>query len=259
MSLFSLFLFCGLLYALTGLGVSICYHRLLSHHSFQLKKPFLYFAIFWGLPAGTPVQWVACHRSHHAHTDEAEDPHSPIAHGFLYAHVGWYLGSRNIFLCMLYALGGFFRTIFDAFWRPRTNQYANAKAKDIAADPVIAWMSSPLGYGILLLCYVLFWAVLAYALLGVAGFFVFWGMMVFLYNIGDAISSLSHLYGEKLDPKSEATNLWWLALLSGGEAWHANHHRNPRSARLGGSGQFDLCWWMIRGMERVGLVSRVLH
>src|SRR3954447_21592717 len=90
------------LYVLTGLGITVGYHRLLTHRAFQTSKPVQYaFAIFGSMSVQGPVlHWVADHRKHHAHTDEAGDPHSPhvsehgegirgIFRGLVHAHFGW--------------------------------------------------------------------------------------------------------------------------------------------------------------------------
>ena len=87
-------------------GVAVGYHRMLAHRSFRLRRGFERLVITFGLPAGTPIQWAGNHRFHHVHTDGDLDPHSPVIGGFWYAHNGWYIGTRNGFICLLYALAG---------------------------------------------------------------------------------------------------------------------------------------------------------
>jgi hypothetical protein len=80
--------------------------------------------VILGLPAGTPVQWAGNHRYHHAHTDTPLDPHSPLHRGFWFAHVGWYIGSDNVALCILYSLAGPARMLVDAWMRPRRGGFS---------------------------------------------------------------------------------------------------------------------------------------
>src|SRR5580698_7310169 len=124
---FLMFLLCAC-YLAAGLGVNLTYHRSLSHGALQLPKWLERCLVLLALPAGTPVQWIGNHRYHHAHTDTALDPHSPVHQGFWYAHVGWYFGSKNRILCVGYALAGPVRMLIDAWLRPRTNLQHNALA-----------------------------------------------------------------------------------------------------------------------------------
>lgn len=246
-------------YLLAGLGVNLGYHRVLSHRSLKLSPWLERTLVTIGLPAGTPIQWAGNHRYHHAHTDTELDPHSPVHRGFWYAHVGWYIGSASVLLCVLYALAGPMRMLIDAWMRPRTNQEYSHLAKDVAADPWYRWIGRPWPYALALLMHAALPAILAYRYWGFAGVAGFWVMLVALYNMGDAIDSVSHIYGDTLPGQHDASrNSQVMGLLVLGEGWHANHHRFPSSAKHGlGKWQFDWTWQVIRALSAMGLAKEV--
>jgi fatty-acid desaturase len=246
-------------YLSAGLGVNLAYHRILSHRALRLPKWLERSLVLLGLPAGTPVQWIGNHRYHHAHTDTALDPHSPVQHGFWYAHAGWYFGSKNRMLCVGYALAGPVRMLIDAWIRPRTNLQHNALASDIAADPLYAWISRPLPYAVALYLHAFLPIFIAYRFAGARGIAAFWITLVMIYNLGDAIESVAHLRGARLPAqRDQSRNNAWLGILTLGEGWHANHHRCPRSARHGWSrGQLDLIWQLILLLKFAGLATKI--
>jgi fatty-acid desaturase len=246
-------------YLLAGLGVNLGYHRVLSHRSLSLPKWLERSLITLGLPAGTPIQWAGNHRYHHAHTDTPLDPHSPLQKGFWYAHVGWYIGTRNVFFCILYALAGPLRMLIDAWMRPRTNQEFNSLAPDVARDSWYRRLSRPGPYAVALHIHFLVPAMLTYYFWGFAGSLVFYLTLVALYNLGDAIDSISHMFGGQLagqrDRSRNSMIMGWLIL---GEGWHANHHRYPWSAKHGiEKGQFDWTWQIIRILAALGLAKDI--
>jgi fatty-acid desaturase len=246
-------------YLLAGLGVNLGYHRVLSHRSLRLEKRLERGLVLLGLPAGTPVQWAGNHRYHHAHTDTPLDPHSPLHRGFWYAHVGWYIGTDNVALCVLYSLTGPLRMLVDAWRRPRTNQEFNALARDVARDPWYAWLSRPWPYAAMMLLHFLVPAFLCWHWWRMDGLAVFWLTLAALYNMGDAIDSVSHLCGERLAGQQDASrNSLVMGILILGEGWHANHHRLPWSAKHGlAKGQFDWTWQVIRVLRRLGLATDI--
>lgn len=255
----SLILFPVTYYVLAGLGLNLGYHRVLSHRSLTLPKWLERSLITLGLPAGTPVQWAGNHRYHHAHTDTALDPHSPMHRGFWYAHVGWYLGTSNVVLCIVYALAGPLRMLLDAWMRPRTNQEFNSLAPDVMKDSWYRRLSQPGPYAIAMHVHFLVPAILTRYLWGFAGTIVFYGTLVVLYNLGDAIDSVSHMVGERLpgqrDQSRNSLIMGWLIL---GDGWHANHHRYPWSAKHGiEKGQFDWTWQVIRVLAAIGLAKDI--
>jgi fatty-acid desaturase len=246
-------------YVLAGLGVNLGYHRLLSHRSLRVPKWLERTLITIGLPAGTPVQWAGTHRHHHATADTALDPHSPGLQGFLYAHVGWYLRSKNSALCIAYCLAGPARMAVDAWMRPRTNQEHNALAADVSRDPWYRFISRPWPYAVLMHLHAAIPLWIAYHWWGVSGIAGIWLTLVALYNLGDAIDSVAHTFGRKLQTQQdESRNSVWMGILVLGEGWHANHHRFPFSARHGLlPGQFDWTWQVIRVLRALGLASDV--
>lgn len=251
--------YCLAYYLLAGVAVNLGYHRVLSHRSLKLPRWFERWAVTLGLPAGTPVQWAGNHRRHHARADLEGDPHSPLRDGFWYAHVGWYLGCRRRGVCLIYALGGPLRTVFDAWHRPRSNREHDALAKDVSADPYYRWLSRPWPYFVCTVTHVGVFFGLAWLGWGARGLVALWLTLITLYNLGDAIDSAAHLWGERPYPsKHQARNHWFLGLLTLGEGWHANHHEFPSSARHGLlPGQPDWTWGMIRVLERLGLASEI--
>jgi stearoyl-CoA desaturase (delta-9 desaturase) len=246
-------------YLLAGLGVNLGYHRVLSHRSLTLPKWLERTLVIIGLPAGTPVQWAGNHRYHHAHTDTELDPHSPVHQGFWYAHVGWYLGSRNVLLCVLYALGGPGRMVLDAWMRPRTNLAHNRLASDVSSDPWYAFLSRPLPYAVAMHLHAIIPIAIAYWGWGLRGVAWYWLTLAILYNLGDGIDSVAHMYGNVLPSQPDAArNNVMMGLLTLGEGWHANHHRYPGSARHGLlPGQFDWTWQVIRVLETLGLATDI--
>jgi fatty-acid desaturase len=250
----SLLFVCLAYYVAAGLAINLGYHRVLSHRSVTLAKPFERLVVTLGLPAGTPIQWAGNHRHHHAHADVAGDPHSP-RDGFWHAHNGWYIGQTGAWPCLLYALAGPLRILHDGWLRPRTNQQHNRLAPDVAADGWYAWVSRPGPYLALAIAHVaIFFGGITWRF-GLPGLLALWVTLIAIFNLGDAIDSMAHLIGERPYPGPDlARNHWFLGLFCLGEGWHAHHHRFPWSARHGlGRWQFDWTWLVIRALGRLGL------
>jgi stearoyl-CoA desaturase (Delta-9 desaturase) len=236
-------------YAIYGLGITVGYHRLLTHRAFKTHKPVEYgFAVAgsMGLQGGV-LDWVADHRKHHAHTDQEGDPHSPhVGHGeglkgLWHAHTGW-----------------LFETHGQADWK----KYA----KELYEDPVMKKINRlfPL------------WALLSLVIPTMLGFVLHgftvegalrglvWGGLVrafFLHHITWSINSVCHYFGRRrFDLEDHSTNVAWLAIPSFGEAWHHNHHAFPRSASHGlRKREIDISALFIGGLERVGLAWNVVR
>jgi len=256
----TLFLYCLGYYLLAGLAISLGYHRCLSHRSFQLHKAVERLFITIGLPAGTPIQWAGNHRYHHQNADQPQDPHSPVQGGFWRAHVGWYIDTNNPWICFLYSLAGPLRTLYDGWYRPRTNQQFNYLAQDISKDPYYRFVSRPFPYFIASFLHVLAVYLPAYVLWGGGGILTMWLTSVIVYNVGDAVDSFAHLKGKRPYPSSHlARNNAVLGCLALGDGWHANHHQFPRSARHGLlPHQFDWSWSMICLLKKLGLASHIV-
>ncbi len=224
-----------------GLGVTLCYHRLLTHRSFKTPKWFEYFlttcaCLSW---QGSPVEWVGMHRLHHKHSDTDHDPHSP-QHGFTWAHIFWMLyreieglSARDAAKDLLRDPG--MRIIDRLYWLPQLILAAGLFAAGWALDGTTLGLS---------------WVVWGVALRTVLVFHTTW-----------FVNSASHTWGYQnyKDTGDHSTNLWWVALLGFGEGWHNNHHAHPRSAAHGLRWfEFDATWLTIRALSWVGL-ARDIH
>ncbi len=235
-------------YFLTALGVTVGFHRLLTHRSFQ-THPWLErtFAVMGSLSAqGSVLDWVADHRKHHAHTDQEGDPHSPhVGHGsglggLWHAHTGWLLETQG-----------------QADWR----KYA----RDLYEDPKMKRIAKrfPLWVALSLLiptlaAFALHGFTLSGALRGLV-----WGGLVrifLLHHVTWSINSVCHFFGSRrFDLEDHSTNVAWLAIPSLGESWHHNHHAFPRSARHGlRPWEIDPSAVVIGGLERAGLAWNVV-
>jgi sn-1 stearoyl-lipid 9-desaturase len=223
------------LWYLTGaIGISLCYHRTLTHRSLKLFKPLEYFTALLGTLAleGGPITWVATHRIHHAYTDKQGDPHD--AHrGLLWTHLDW-------------------------LYRPNEARPTSAEeqryAPDLWNDPGYRFLDR--------------YAVALQVLLGLALFltgglsWVIWGVfvrLVVVYHITWLVNSAAHRFGyQTYSTGDHSTNCWWVALLTWGEGWHNNHHAFPFSARHGLKWyEFDLSWFTIRLLKALRLARAV--
>ena len=235
-------------YFLTALGVTVGFHRLLTHRSFQ-THPWLEraFAVMGSLSAqGSVLDWVADHRKHHAHTDQEGDPHSPhVGHGsglggLWHAHTGWLLETQG-----------------QADWR----KYA----RDLYEDPKMKRIAKrfPLWVALSLLIPTLAgFALHGFTLSGALRGLV-WGGLVrifLLHHVTWSINSVCHFFGSRrFDLEDHSTNVAWLAIPSLGESWHHNHHAFPRSARHGlRPWEIDPSAVVIGGLERAGLAWNVV-
>jgi stearoyl-CoA desaturase (delta-9 desaturase) len=239
-------------YTLTGLGITVGFHRLFTHRSFKTGTPLRLLLAVLGSAAveGPIIEWVANHRQHHRFSDQTGDPHSPhVGHGsgwrgairgLAHAHVGWILSGGAI---------------------ARRERYA----PDLLADPVasfvertfLAWVLAGLALPFALGC-----ALTGSLVGGLTG--LLWGGAVrifLLHHSTFSINSLCHFFGRRrFATGDESRNLFWLALPTFGEAWHNNHHAFPTSARHGlARWQPDPSAWVIRGLELVGLAWDVVR
>jgi stearoyl-CoA desaturase (delta-9 desaturase) len=243
----------AVMYALAGFGVTVGFHRMLTHRAFQTSKPVEYlFAVLGSLSVQGPViNWVADHRKHHAHTDEEGDPHSP--------HVGHGEGVRGMLSGLYHAHIGW---LFVEHGQARRNKYAKDLMEDRGmrkihkAFPliVLGGLLAPAAAG-----FALSGGQLKYALTG-----LLWGGFVrvfLLHHITWSINSICHFFGtRRFATDDQSTNVFWLAIPSLGEAWHHNHHAFPRSA-VHGLRRFepDPSAWVISAMERLGIVWDVVR
>jgi stearoyl-CoA desaturase (delta-9 desaturase) len=240
------------LYFFTGLGITVGFHRLLTHRSFK-TKPWLrgLFGILGSAAIEGPViSWVADHRKHHAFSDEEGDPHSPhVDHGH-----GWSGAMRGLF----HAHMGW---IFIHTQRGNKERFA----PDLIKDPVISWVDRTFIYWAilgLLLPFFLGWIIGGTLVAGLTG--LLWGGLVrvfVLHHFTYSINSLCHTFGRReFETSDESRNLALIAIPTLGEAYHNSHHAFPTSATHG------LRWWqvdisslVINGLEKAGLAWDVVR
>ncbi len=242
----------AVMYLITGLGVTVGYHRLFTHRSFETSRPIRYTLAALGSMAleGPVITWAADHRKHHAFADEEGDPHSPhVDHGdglrgalrgLWHAHMGW---------------------LFISEGRAGARRYA----RDLLADRGIRFISRaflPIVLIGLAIPFALGWALTASVAGGLTA--LVWAGLVrifFMHHASWSINSVCHFFGRRrFDTDDHSRNVFWLALPSLGESWHHNHHAFPTSASHG------LRWWeldlsglLIRALERLGLAWNVVH
>jgi stearoyl-CoA desaturase (Delta-9 desaturase) len=242
----------AVMYLLTAIGITVGFHRLLTHRAFQTSKPIEYlFALLGSMAVQGPViAWVADHRKHHAHTDEEGDPHSP--------HVGHGDGVGGVLAGLWHAHSG---------WLMSTQGRADWKryAADLYEDRGMRAISRRFPLLVLL----------SLAIPALAGFLVsgslagaatglLWGGLVrifFVHHITWSVNSVCHFLGtRRFDTNDRSTNVFWLSLPSLGESWHHNHHAFPRSAVHGlRRWELDPSALIISTMERLGLAWNVVR
>ena len=220
----------AIFYMLSGFGVTIGYHRLLTHRSFETSPAMRALLLILGSLSleGRPGDWASAHLEHHAHSDEDEDPHSPMVSLF-HAHLGW---------------------LFSHV--PRRDTYGTWLRK----DELVNWLDRTW----------YLWAftglIIPLAIGGWSG--LLWGGLVRIFlahHVAWSVNSICHTFGRRPYPtRDNSRNHWLVGLLAFGEGWHNNHHAFPRSAFHG------LRWWeidgsayLIRLMALMGLAWNVQH
>ncbi len=236
------------MYFATGFGVTIGYHRLFAHRSFDTIRPI---RILLGVLGSMSVQgpllkWVAIHRRHHQFSDEPEDPHSPhhfgggvrgVLTGFWYAHLGWMFMADH----------------------PDLSDHV----RDLREDRLICATSTLFPFWVFL------GLVIPTVLAGLltmswtgALFGLLWGGLVrifLVHHVTFSINSICHIWGRRrFECHDQSRNNLLCGILALGEGWHNNHHAFPSSARHG------LAWWeidmsyiVIRLMTMTGLAWRL--
>jgi stearoyl-CoA desaturase (delta-9 desaturase) len=238
----------AVMYVTTGLGITVGFHRYLTHRAFTARRPVRIALTVAGSMAleASAIQWVADHRRHHRFSDKDGDPHSPwrygtgfraLTKGFFYSHVGW---------------------LFD--WE-KTDELKYAS--DLIADRDVNFLSRTFSWWVAL-------SLLLPPLVGglwgwswqaaVTAFF--WGSLVricLLHHVTFAINSVCHITGRRpFRTRDRSQNVWWLAIPSFGESWHNFHHAEPTSARHGVRRfEIDTSAMMIKTMEKLRWISDV--
>ncbi|AUC60697.1 stearoyl-CoA desaturase (delta-9 desaturase) DesC [Cyanobacterium sp. HL-69] len=220
------------LYWLTAcIGITLGFHRLVSHRSFETPKWLEYIIVLCGCLAcqGGPIQWVGLHRVHHKFSDHEGDPHDSNK-GFWWSHMGW------------------------MFIKNPANKLVPKYTKDIQNDPFYKWCDKyfiPVQVALGLL---LFWW---------GGWsFVVWGIflrLVVVFHVTWFVNSATHKFGYvSHDSNDHSRNCWWVAVLTFGEGWHNNHHAYQYSARHGLQWwEVDLTWMTIKLLSLFGLAKNI--
>ena len=235
---------CGILYLLTGLGITVGFHRLITHRSFATPPPIRAALLILGSMAveGDAVTWVSTHLEHHAHSDREGDPHSP-REGFWHAHLGWMMGR----------------------FKAKPDVYARHLKDDVLVQAISRTF--------------LYWVVLSLAVPALAdgllssgsaggfgtGFWhgLLWGGLVRIcvtHHITWSVNSLCHTFGRRpFDATRDSSrNNWLVGVLAFGEGWPNNHHAFPSAAYHGFRWwQIDLSAYVIRLLKLLGLATKI--
>ena len=228
------FCFVGLYVVAINMGIGMGYHRLLTHRGYRTPKWLEYFLSVCGTLAleGGPIFWVATHRVHHQHTDKEGDPHTPHDGGW-WSHAGWIISGDALH----------HETALMARYAP-----------DLAKDRFQVWLSKyhyvpMVTVGLLLLAFggwsCVMWGIFLRVTLGLHATWL--------------VNSATHMWGSKRFPtRDDSRNNWWVALLTGGEGWHNNHHAHPVSVRHGLTWwEFDPNYYGIWVLQKLGLARNV--
>jgi fatty-acid desaturase len=218
-----------------SIGVGMTYHRLLTHRSYKVSKPVEYLLTICATLSfeGGPINWVATHRIHHAHSDErGDDPHTPHD-GRWWSHMGWILSGTA---------------------QQHSGEVLERYAPDLTQDRFIAALNR---------IYFLPLIILAIVLVLLGGWpLMLWGIFLRVtvgLHATWLVNSATHLWGRRrFETKDNSRNSWWVALLTWGEGWHNNHHAHPTSARHGLAWyEVDFNWWGIRVLQLLRLAKGV--
>jgi stearoyl-CoA desaturase (delta-9 desaturase) len=225
-----------------NVGIGMCYHRLLTHRGYQVPKWLEYLMALCSTLSleGGPIFWVATHRVHHQHSDHAGDPHTPREGGW-WAHTGWMIWGNSLHA----------QTAALSRYVP-----------DLARDRFHVWLSKyhwiPISSSGVLLFTLGWWAG---GWKNGVGMLLWGGFLRVTLGLHATwlVNSATHLWGSRrFETRDDSRNSWWVALFSGGEGWHNNHHAHPVSAKHGLAWyEFDPNWWGIWLLSKIGLARQI--
>jgi stearoyl-CoA desaturase (delta-9 desaturase) len=225
-----------------NVGIGMCYHRLLTHRGYQVPKWLEYCMSICSTLAleGGPIFWVATHRVHHQLSDREGDPHTPREGGW-WAHTGWLIWGKALHA----------QTHLLARYVP-----------DLARSKFHVWLSKYHWIPLVASGMALFGCGWIWGGWKNAVGMLLWGafMRVTLgLHATWLVNSATHMWGtRRFETRDGSRNNWWVALVSGGEGWHNNHHAHPVSARHGMAWyEFDLNYMGIWLLSKIGLASKV--
>jgi stearoyl-CoA desaturase (Delta-9 desaturase) len=236
------------MYILTAIGITVGFHRLFTHHAFETNRAVQFvFAVLGSMAVQGPLlEWVALHRRHHQHSDDAEDPHSPhhhgngvwgIVRGLWHAHLGWMFAAKP----------------------PDLQGYVKDLRQSILLCAVSALFPLWVVVGLLIPTAV-GWLLIGTPSGAWTGFV--WGGLVrilFVHHVTWSINSVCHVWGRRpFSCHDESRDNALFGVFGLGEGWHNTHHAFPTSARHGLRWwQIDVSYWVIRGLELIGLAWNV--
>lgn len=235
------FITAAVLYFVRIFSIGAFYHRYFSHKTFSTNR---FWQFIFALIAGScaqrgPLWWAAHHREHHLVADEPADAHSPVQHGFLWSHAGWFMSKKYY-------------------------NYNPARVRDLARYPELVFLDryDSLMPAVLFVSLFVAGSLLQHFAPGLGtgpGQMVVWGFCIStiaLFHTTVSINSLSHIFGRKrFTTKDNSRNNWLLALITLGEGWHNNHHHYPATARQGFMWwEIDITFYLLKVLEAVGII-----
>ena len=217
------------------IGLTLCFHRHLSHRAFKLNRAVRFVFAWLGTAAlqKGPIWWAGNHVYHHKFADREGDPHSPVVSGFFHSHLGWFTN--------------------DTRWDKV--DASNPVVREFSRDPELRWLDR---------YYAVPPALLALGLFLAGGWpWLVYGFCVPTFTLAHstlAINSINHLFGSRrFETKDNSRNNLWTTLLTLGEGWHNNHHRFQRAARNGFYWwELDPTYWVVKALAVMGLASDVI-
>ncbi len=233
--------FCIALYAIRMFAITAFYHRYFAHKTYHTSRAvqFIFALLASSAVQRGPLWWASHHRHHHIHSDEASDPHSPVQHGFLWSHLGWFLSKAN------------FATQYE-------------RVKELTKFPELRFLDRfdiivPIVFAV---CIFILGDLLASYIpqLHTQGWqLLVWGFVIStiaLYHGTFMVNSLAHVWGKRrYATKDQSRNNLWIALITLGEGWHNNHHHYPGSASQGFYWwEIDMTYYGLKLMAATGLI-----
>jgi stearoyl-CoA desaturase (Delta-9 desaturase) len=232
----------AVLYFLRVFSIGAFYHRYFSHRAYKTNRFWQFIFAIMGASAAQrgPLWWATHHRQHHAVADQVDDAHSPVQHGFLWSHIGWFLSEKNYY-------------------------YNPERVADLTRYPELVFLDRHDSLVPIFLAVILFitGSLLSHFApsLGTSGLqMLIWGFSistVAVFHTTVSINSISHKFGKRrFETKDNSHNSFILALLTLGEGWHNNHHHYPATARQGFMWwEVDITYYVLKLLEKL----RIIH